>query len=171
MRLRKIRMKDFNCMKEWTKDVNITDNFHFNPNDFSDEKIETFILTSFSKNNQHFAIVDSNDEYMGTISLKSIDYQDHTAEYAIVLRAECTGTGIGFQASEILFLYAEEILRLEKITLNVYKKNRRAIKLYEKLGFKKIEEKRDLELEFYEMDLRNLENISKYELILGEVDD
>lgn len=36
------------------------------------EKVKKFIENSFNEENKHFAIVNSSDEYLGTISLKNI---------------------------------------------------------------------------------------------------
>ena len=83
----------------------------------------------------HYAITDENDEYMGTISLKDINLDANNAEYAISLRRCAQGKGIGKSATiEILRIAFEEI-GLEKVYLNVLSDNKRAIGMYEKIGF------------------------------------
>ena len=68
----------------------------------------------------HFAIVDDkNDEYLGTISLKHIDYKNHNAEYAISTRKKVRGSGIAQKSTELILDYAFNNLDLHKVYLNV----------------------------------------------------
>ena len=77
-------------------------------------------------------------EYMGTISLKNIDFEERRAEYAISCRSKAMGKGFAKAASEELFRIAAGKLGLELIYLYVCDSNIRAQKLYEKLGFERI---------------------------------
>ena len=60
---------------------------------------------------------------------------DKNAEYAISLRAKAQGKGIASQATTTLLKIAFEDLNLERVYLNVLSDNKRAIRLYEKIGF------------------------------------
>ena len=87
--LRRLELKDIPYMLEWMHDTETKLIFQ---NDFlavDEVKAENFILNSFNDDNKHFAIVDnSNDEYLGTISLKNIDNKNRNAEYAISTRSQ-----------------------------------------------------------------------------------
>ena len=48
------------------------------------------------KKNIHMAITDDNDEYMGTVSLKNINYIDSFAEFAITVRRTAMGKKFRF---------------------------------------------------------------------------
>lgn len=133
--LRRLEEKDAPFMLEWMHDDTINSKFQYPFGEMTIEKVKAFIENSFDEENKHFAIVDENDEYLGTISLKHISQRDRNAEYAIVTRKKVQGTGVARQATHELMKYAFEELELHKIYLNVLVENTRARKFYEKCGF------------------------------------
>lgn len=135
--LRKLLEKDIENMLEWMKDKSITCNFKTDFSGVDIERVRHFIENSYSEKEQHFAVVDEQDEYLGTISLKNISQTDRNAEYAIVMRKGAQGTGVAEQATKELLEYAFQILGLRKVYLNVLEDNFHAIAFYEKLGFVK----------------------------------
>ena len=76
-----------------------------------------FIRNSFSGEDQHFAYVNEQDEYLGTISLKRISHVNDKAEYAVVARKCAQGTGAAKKATEELLQYAFHELGLHKVYL------------------------------------------------------
>ncbi|MEA4821284.1 MAG: GNAT family N-acetyltransferase [Erysipelotrichales bacterium] len=164
MKLRKLQDKDSALMKEWMLNNNITKYFRFDANSASDDKIKNFIQNSFSKNYRHYAIVDENDEYLGTVSLKNINRIPNTAEFAIVLREGAAGKGYGKRAVREILTIAFDELNLKKIYLNVLKNNEKAIKLYEKIGFRTedeyqlfmTEDDKDIDLFYYSITKRDM---------------
>jgi diamine N-acetyltransferase len=87
--------------------------------------------------NLHYAIIDQDDDvYLGTVSLKNIDIENGTAEYAIVVRREAQGHGVAHKATELILKKAFFEIGLRRVYLSVYSNNYSAIKLYEKCGFK-----------------------------------
>ena len=133
--LRKLMEKDTEYMKEWMLDKSITKNFQIDFSSYTEEKIKNFIENSYSSENQHFAFVDSDDMYLGTISLKNISYKNRNAEYAIVTRKIAQGTGAAERATKDILEYAFGNLMLEKVYLNVLEDNVRANRFYRKCGF------------------------------------
>lgn len=141
MVLRELKMKDAEYMLEWMHDENV---YSCLGKDFSSMTIEDcqkFIQESVENpgNGRNFAIVDENDEYMGTISLKNIEWEEKRAEYAISCRTKAMGKGFAKAASEELFQFAAKELGLVLIYLYVRESNVRAQKLYDKVGFERIE--------------------------------
>ena len=133
--LRHLEEKDAPFMLEWMHDSEINCNFLA---DFASSTLESvlhFIRNSFGDESQHFAFVDNNDEYLGTISLKHISHKNCNAEFAIVTRKKAQGTGAAMKATQELLEYAFEGLKLHRVYLNVLADNVRAQKLYEKCGF------------------------------------
>lgn len=133
--LRRLEERDAPLMLEWMHDNEINCNFQA---DFAASTMESalrFINSSFDDENQNFAFVDENNEYLGTISLKHISYKNDSAEYAIVTRKKAQGTGAAMAATLEVLQYAFEELKLHKVYLNVLEENVRAQKLYEKCGF------------------------------------
>jgi len=133
--MRKLQKKDAVFMFEWMKEDDITRYFN---NDFTKmqlEDCEAFILNSNNNRNIHYAICDEKDEYLGTISMKNIDYKNKNAEYAIVLRKKAIGRGFANIATKEILKIAFFELDLEKIYLCVPEINTRAISFYKKFGF------------------------------------
>lgn len=133
--IRRLEKRDAPLMLEWMHDPDISAQFRYDFSAMTLEKAEDFIEASFTEENQHFAIVDENDLYLGTISLKNIDRQNENAEYAVATRRCAHGTGIAGCATEELLRYAFHTLGLHKVYLNVLEENRRANRFYEKCGF------------------------------------
>lgn len=133
--LRRLNQKDAPFMLEWMHDDTVNCCFQYPFAAMTLEKVKNFIENSFNEENKHFAIVNSNDEYLGTISLKNISQKNRNAEYAIVTRKKAHGTGEALQATKELLDYAFKELGLHKVYLNVMEDNMRARKFYEKCGF------------------------------------
>lgn len=143
--LRRLLEKDSQYMLEWMHDESIASSFRFDSLSFTLEDVLNFINDSNKDtNNLHYAIVDENDEYLGTISLKEIDHQNLDAEYAISLRKKCHGKGIAKEATTLLLDKAFNELKLNKVYLNVLQDNIKAIRFYEKYGFKKEDKTEEL---------------------------
>ncbi len=60
----------------------------------------------------------------------------HTGEFGISVHPSFQGVGIGRQLIEALLDWARKNIVIEKVTLQVFKTNHHAIKLYKSLGFK-----------------------------------
>ena len=72
--LRKLQLKDVPLMLEWMHDEEAKHIFQNNFAEIDDVAAKKFVENSFREDQQHFAIVDDqDDEYLGTISLKNID--------------------------------------------------------------------------------------------------
>lgn len=133
--LRKLEKRDAVLMLEWMHDPEIAKNFRVDFRSMTLSDAEDFIAESFTETDQHFAVVDERDEYLGTISLKHIDKGNRNAEYAVATRSCAHGTGVALDATREVIDYAFETLGLHKIYLNVMKENGRANRFYEKCGF------------------------------------
>jgi len=139
IRLRQLQEKDAEGMLEWMQDPEIRKSFRFGNEEVKREDILKFIEAAETEpiegKSIHYAIVDEQDEYLGTISLKNVDLLAKKAEYAISLRRKAQGMGIGIQATKKILENAFDKFELERVYLNVLSDNERAIHLYEKCGF------------------------------------
>lgn len=135
-RLRNLNIEDTNSMLEWMHDEDINKQFVFDAKSATRESVKQFIENSWvDEENKHYAIVDKNDEYCGTISLKNINKNNKNAEYAIALRSKYMGSGVAAYATKEIVKIAFEELSLIRVYLNVLAENSRAIGFYEKMGF------------------------------------
>lgn len=139
MILRLLKEDDAKCMLDWMHDPKVNQFFRFDANSMTEEKAKDFIKQSNcdieQKKAYNFAITDGDDEYLGTISLKDIDWEARVAEYAISMRTKAQGKGLATKATKEIIRYAFEDLGLNRVFLNVLSDNQKAIHLYEKCGF------------------------------------
>lgn len=139
--IRELKETDAPYMLEWMHDQDIQKCFQKNMMSKSIEDVCKFCISSKIPvhpkqfDNLHFAITDDSDEYLGTISLKNIDFINSCAEYAISLRKKAQGKGIAYKATEMILQKAFYEYDLHRVYLNVLSDNTNAIKLYEKIGF------------------------------------
>lgn len=141
--LRKLKEKDAPLMLEWMHDPDIQKGFKKKMQEATIDDAIRFIKESEipepirTGQNMHLAIVNQNDDnYLGTVSLKNIDLENGTAEYAIITRKELHGMGIAHIATGLILKKAFLDIGLHRVYLSVYSNNTDAIKLYEKSGFK-----------------------------------
>lgn len=113
--------------------------FHVTMADYTREDARHFICTAevepIDGKDIHYAIADDNGDYLGTISLKSVDLVSSNAEYAINLRKCAQGKGIAAWATKEILRIAFEEFGFHRVYLNVLSDNQKAIRLYEKCGF------------------------------------
>lgn len=143
MYLRQLQKKDIPFMMEWMLDPKINCYFRFDVLSITHESLERFIIDANSETgNIHKAIVNDEDEYYGTVSLKNIDKDKGMAEYAVSTRSVANHKGYGqFATNEILKCAFLE-LNLQKVYLNCLADNTKAINMYKRCGFYSVPEKK-----------------------------
>lgn len=135
MKLRKLETRDADYMLEWMHDAGVVCDMQADFQSKTLEDCKKFIDQSYTEKNIHMAVVDENDEYMGTVSLKNIDSELSCAEFAITIRSCSMGKGYSrFAVQEILRIGFDE-LKLQYIYWYVNNHNLRAVKFYEKMRF------------------------------------
>lgn len=134
--LRKLELKDTQYMLEWMHDAECENIYLTDMSSKTNEDVKQFIQNAARPGNSvHYAFIDENDEYLGTVSLKNIDKKSRTAEFAIASRKRARGTGITQKAAIEILKIGFEQYGLNKIYLNVFSDNIRAVRFYEKMGF------------------------------------
>ena len=125
-------------MLEWMHDPDVVQNMQ---TDFTDKTLsdcETFIRTSQTDNkNLHLAVVDDDNTYMGTVSLKNIE--NGAAEFAIAVRKGAMGRGFSKYAMSEIIRTGFEKLKLKSVYWCVSPENKRAVKFYDKNGYTRID--------------------------------
>lgn len=137
--LRKLKEEDAAGMLEWMHDPEVQKGLRMNAAEKTETDVLKFIeeamIEPVNGGSVHFAIVDENDQYEGTVSLKNFDFKSGNAEYAICLRGSVQHKGIAAQATREILHLAFEKYKLEKVYLSVFSQNAKAIQMYEKAGF------------------------------------
>lgn len=137
MRLRALEKKDVPFMLEWMHNPSIVEFMFANFEDKTSDDCQQFIeLSWIDKKNLHMAVVDEADEYMGTVSLKNICKD--SAEFAIAVREKAMGKGFSKYAMQEIIRIGLEDMKLASIYWYVSSNNKRAIRFYDKNGYKRI---------------------------------
>lgn len=132
--IRELKPKDAELMCKCLNDKSNTQYMLIGGKTFTYDGCLKFI-NSVDNDSRHFAIVDEDDNWVGTISLKHIDYEVGQAEYAIITASNVHGKGYAYKASNELIEYAFSTLKLQRVYLNVASDNLRAINFYKRFGF------------------------------------
>lgn len=107
--------------------------------DFTTESQRQWIKTKVASGEVVQFIIEYKKDYkrIGSVYLRDIDYSNRKAEYGIFLgEKDYLGKGIGCETAGLVLDYAFHTMKLNKIFLRVLADNVRAIKSYEKAGFK-----------------------------------
>lgn len=136
MRLRDLEEKDVDGMLEWMHSDLAKRIFEKDFNKFTRDDVINFVKNANSSDTEfNYACVDNNDEYLGTVSLKNVDYKNKNAEFAISFREKAHGSGAATYATKAILKKAFEELDLENVYLDVLDINKRANAFYNKFGF------------------------------------
>ena len=138
--LRTLKVGDAPRILEWMLDERLTAYLQIGGKNTTMESVRGFIAAAQKDGeNLHRAIVDEQDVYYGTVSLKHIDHEKGEAEYAIAMHRDGMGTGAARQGSEQIFLLAAREQKLKRLYLYVRRDNVRAVRFYEKMGWARFE--------------------------------
>lgn len=123
-------------MLEWMHDPFVVEHMQTNflSKTFSD--CANFINYSCNIENINMAIVDDVDNYMGTVSLKHITKEN--AEFAIVMHKNAIGKGYAIWGMREILRMAFNEYNVNYVYWCVNEKNKRAVKFYDKNGWKKV---------------------------------
>ena len=137
--IRGIRKEDVKEIYTWVNNENLR-SFTGTLYPISEYEHEVWIKSQFeSTEKKLFLVCDrQTKKALGTIGLKYIDLVNRNAELFINLGMieEIEGQGYGTDAVSTFVAYCFKHLNFHKIYLNVYESNLRAIRCYEKAGFK-----------------------------------
>ena len=134
--LRPLMEKDAQRMVEMMQDAQTTQYLQIGGPDYTLDTALRFIAgTADETCSVHRAVVDENDVYQGTISLKNLDMDKKEAEYAISMHPQAQGKGAAMAASAAILELARQ-MGFKRIYLNVLAENERANRFYQKFGFR-----------------------------------
>lgn len=151
MQLRKLELRDAPLMLEWMHDESVVCHLGANFAAKTIDDCRRFIEGSYAdEDNLHLAVVNDADEYMGTVSLKHIDRENRWAEFAITVRAAAMGKGYSRYGMEQILRLGLEEQGLDAIYWCVSPKNERAVRFYDKQGYRRTDSVPAQLLECYE---------------------
>lgn len=137
MKLRKLEEKDGERMLQWMHDPAVVEHLGTNFPEKTLADCLAFIAAAQSDAvGIHRAITDGQDTYMGTVSLKHPG--EGMAEFAITVCRDAMGKGYARYGMEQMLRYGLE-LGLERIYWCVSPQNARAVRFYDKSGYRRTE--------------------------------
>jgi ribosomal-protein-alanine N-acetyltransferase len=106
---------------------------------YNKKLLENFLKEQERKDILFWAIhTKEKNKHIGNIKIDPINLESNSGEYGILIGDKSSwGKGYAKEASSKIIHYCFDTLNLSKITLGVVSENKKAIKLYEKLGFKR----------------------------------
>lgn len=133
-----MNVEDVEIYTKWMNDFSVTDGLGMSGRVTSIETEKNYINSMTTNGEYQFAIIDTkNDKLIGNGGFSSIDHSRQTAEVGLFIgEEEIRNIGLGTEALKLLIKYGFEYLNLNNIMLKVYSFNERAIKCYQKCGFK-----------------------------------
>lgn len=141
--LRPLRDDDLPRRVEWLSDMETTRLFSGpNPN----RAYDTEEIVKWRRNTESdpetlvWAVDTSDGQHIGDVDLHSIGVRGRSARLTILIGdKQFQGRGIGTDVIRTILRYAFTCLDLAGVTLNVFNFNGRAIRCYEKCGFRRME--------------------------------
>ena len=133
-----IDINDAEKYTQWLNDLEVVENLYIYHHVINFES-EKAILEELSKTHTYSIMDIENDQLIGNCGFTDIDYLNQTAEVGIFIgEKNYWSKGYGTEALKLLIDYGFKALNLHNIFLKVFAFNKRAIKSYEKVGFKTI---------------------------------
>ena len=138
MDIRPLCEKDAPYMLEWMHDADLTKDLKkdFASTTLEDAKKFISYASQSLPSDLHMAIVNDEDEYMGTVSLKHI--HEGAAEFGIAVRRCATGKGFSAFGMKKILEYGVDELGLNNIFWCVDPVNARAVRFYDKNGYERV---------------------------------
>lgn len=96
-------------------------------------------LNNIGKNKLHMLVADYRGELIGNVFITKNDFrQSHVAEYHIGVKKGYRNIGLGTVLSSIIIDIVKKDSDIKILQLNVLINNKNVIRLYKRLGFKKV---------------------------------
>jgi len=140
VRLRAIEREDIPTFVRWFNDPEVKDFILMHrPMSLADEE-RWFESLADRKDEFIFAVealIDERWVHIGNVGLHDVDWKNSHAMFGIALgEKHYWGQGYGTQATKTMLRYAFQELNLHRVELEVFAYNPRAIRCYEKAGFR-----------------------------------
>jgi UDP-4-amino-4,6-dideoxy-N-acetyl-beta-L-altrosamine N-acetyltransferase len=126
-----LKMRNHPDIKKWM----------YNQEDISEQQHFDFVEKLKSDELKKYFIVKQNQSIVGSINFININQAERTADFGLYANPFASTPGAGRILEEIAIQYAQDVLKLKYLKLEVFEQNARAINFYEKSGFTKTAEK------------------------------
>lgn len=133
-----MNLEDIEKYVKWMNDFSTTDGLGSSSKVTTFESERAWLINNMDKKEQQFAIVlKETDKLIGNCGFCDINHLHQKGEVGLFIgEEENRSKGYGTEALSLLVEYGFNYLNLKNIMLKVFSFNKRAIKSYEKIGFK-----------------------------------
>lgn len=133
-----MNLEDIEKYVKWMNDFSATDGLGSSSKVTTFESEKSWLINNMDKKEQQFAIVlKETDKLIGNCGFCDINHLHQKGEVGLFIgEEENRSKGYGTEALSLLVEYGFNYLNLKNIMLKVFSFNKRAIKSYEKVGFK-----------------------------------
>ena len=144
IRLRAAEREDITAFLRWVNDVDVTENlFLVSPMSRFEEE-QWYDAMMKKPTSEHVLVIEikdqsPNDDYrpIGTCQFHNLDWRNRSAEIGIMIGEKTFwNRGYGTETMRLLLKHGFDTLNFHRIWLQVYDKNKRGIRAYEKAGFR-----------------------------------
>ncbi len=134
--LRSVERSDLPTFLKWINDPEVTRYLLINP-PFSMEMEEAWYRRHLEEGTMVYCIETKEGRLIGNIGLLNLDWKDRRVDLGIVIgEKDCWSQGYGSDAIETLLRFLFEELNLNRVFLFADAENTRAIRCYQKCGFR-----------------------------------
>ncbi len=137
--LRRHRPEQFPTYLRWYRDPEVARLTRFQVGPITDEEVRRFFLSRLVAPDAFaYAIhLADGDRLIGTTTLSALDADNGSVLFHITVgEHDCWGHGYGTEATALMVGHAIDTLLLHRVGLSVFEFNTRAIRAYEKVGFR-----------------------------------
>lgn len=138
LKIRPLILGDVYNMRSWGyHETPLLGDYNF-PN-MSDKEIEKwFRYKTFRWGNKYYGVINEENKLIGYMGIKSIKRIKRESTLGIVFDPNYINRGYGTEALVLFLKYYFEDMKMRRMYLEVAEFNKRAYRVYEKLGFKNV---------------------------------
>jgi len=125
---------------DWRNNINVRKWMYSQNKIHIDSHVDFINALLFSKDSQYMVVKRSN-EFLGVVCFTKIDFIKKQICFGLYTNPFGRIKGVGSMIQEAGIKYIFDLLEFQKIKLEVFSNNFRAINLYKKFNFKKNEQK------------------------------
>lgn len=137
--LRRHRPENLAAFQRWYRDPEITRLTRYRTTPMNPDEVERYFrVRVLGGDTLSYAIhLADGGRLIGSATFSQLDVDNGSVTYHITIgEPDCWGRGFGTEATELMLELAFEHLGLHRVALAVFEFNRRAIRSYEKAGFR-----------------------------------
>ncbi|MDO5491353.1 MAG: GNAT family protein [Bacillota bacterium] len=138
--IRETRFRDYDWFARWETDPEVTEFLSFDEDRTYEDVVNEAIMFKGNDTIMDLVVEDKKKEKpIGRIIITHIDRHSDSLDITkfYIGSGEYRGRGIGGEIMRMLLEYLFTFMHMERVSLDYYAGNKRAMTLYEKLGFSK----------------------------------